>query len=132
LPIYAECGGLMYLAKEILTKEGAAFPMAGVLPLKVQMTDRLVNFGYTEVSLTSDCLLGPAGRKVRGHSFHCSRIIEAGPMEHVYRMRNSMTGGEETEGLRVGSVLASYVHLHFLSSLGIAETLVRNVKGARP
>jgi len=131
LPIYAECGGLMYLAKEIVTKEGAVFPMAGVLPLKVQMTERLVNFGYTEVSFTSDCLLGPAGRKARGHSFHCSRIIEAGPMEHVYRTGNTMTGAEETEGLRVGNVLASYIHLHFLSSPGIADTFVRNVEGAR-
>ena len=131
LPIYAECGGLMYLAKEIVTKEGAVFPMAGVLPLKVQMTERLVNFGYTEVSFTSDCLLGPAGRKARGHSFHCSRIIEAGPMEHVYRTGNTMTGAEETEGLRVGNVLASYIHLHFLSSPGITDTFVRNVEGAR-
>ena len=65
LPIYAECGGLMYLAKEIVTKDGAAFPMAGVLPLSAQMTDRLVNFGYTEVSFTSDCLMGPAGGKAR-------------------------------------------------------------------
>lgn len=131
LPIYAECGGLMYLAKEIVTKDGTSFPMAGVLPLKVQMTDRLVNFGYTEVSLTSDCLLGPAGRKARGHSFHCSGIVETGPMEHVYRTRNSMTGGEETEGLRVGNVLASYVHVHFLSSPGVAEAFVRNLQGAR-
>ena len=131
LPIYAECGGLMYLAREIVTNDGTPFPMAGVLPLKVQMTDRLVNFGYTEVSFTSDCLLGQAGRKARGHSFHCSRIIETGPMEHVYRTRNSMTGGEETEGVRIGNVLASYIHLHFLSSPGIANAFVRNVEGAR-
>lgn len=131
LPIYAECGGLMYLAKEIVTKDGTPFSMAGVLPLKVQMTERLVNFGYTEVSFTSDCLLGEAGRKARGHSFHCSRIIETGPTEHVYRTRNSMTCGEETEGVRIGNVLASYIHLHFLSSPGIANAFLRNVEGAR-
>ena len=131
LPIYAECGGLMYLAKEIVTKDGAAFSMAGVLPMSVQMTDRLVNFGYTEVSFTSDCLMGTAGRKARGHSFHCSRIIDAGPIERVYRTRNSMTGCEEPEGLRIGNVLASYIHLHFLSSPGMADAFVRNVERAR-
>ena len=131
LPIYAECGGLMYLAKEITTKDGISFPMAGVLLLRVQMTERLVNFGYAEVSLTSDCLLGPVGKKARGHSFHCSRIIHAEPIEHVYRTRNSLTGREEPEGFRMDNVLASYIHLHFLSSPGLAERFVKNIQSAK-
>ena len=131
LPIYAECGGLMYLAKEIVTKDGVAFPMAGVLPLRVQMTDRLVNFGYNEVSFTRDCLLGPAGKKARGHSFHCSKIIDAGPIERVYKTRNFLTGREEPEGFTIGNILASYIHLHFLSSPGLANTFVRNVQNAK-
>jgi cobyrinic acid a,c-diamide synthase len=97
----------------------------------VQMTDRLVNFGYTEVSFTSDCLMGSAGSKARGHSFHCSRIVDAGLIERVYRARNSMSGCEEPEGLRVRNVLASYIHLHFLSSPGMADAFVTNVERAR-
>ena len=128
LPMYAECGGLMYLAREIVAKEGSSFSMAGVLPIAVQMTERLVNFGYTEVSFTSDCLIGPADGKARGHSFHCSRIVDAAPMERVYRTRNSMTGGEEPEGVQVKNVLASYIHIHFLSCPGIADTFVKNVE----
>jgi cobyrinic acid a,c-diamide synthase len=131
LPVYAECGGLMYLAREIAAKEGTSFPMAGVLPTTVQMTDRLVNFGYTEVTFASDCLIGLQGGKARGHSFHCSRIIDPNPAEYVYRARNSMTGREEPEGLRVKNVLASYIHLHFLSSPGMAEAFVRNVERAK-
>ncbi len=131
LPIYAECGGLMYLAREIVTKEEASFPMAGVLPITVQMTDRLVNFGYTEVWFTSDCLIGPAGAKARGHSFHCSRIADAGPVEYAYRARNSMTRREEPDGLRVKNVLASYIHLHFLSNPGMADAFVKNAERAR-
>ena len=131
LPIYAECGGLMYLAREIVTKENASFPMAGVLPITVQMTDRLVNFGYTEVSFTSDCLIGPAGAKARGHSFHCSRIADVRPVEYAYQARNSMTGREEPDGLRVKNVLASYIHLHFVSNRGMADAFVKNVKRAR-
>jgi len=130
LPIYAECGGLMYLAREIVTKEGASFPMAGVLPMTVQMTDRLVNFGYTEVSFTSDCLIGPAGAKARGHSFHCSRIANVGSVEYAYQARNSMTGREEPDGLRVRNVLASYIHLHFLSNPGMADAFLKNAKRA--
>jgi cobyrinic acid a,c-diamide synthase len=130
LPIYAECGGLMYLAREIVTKEDASFPMAGVLPITVQMTDRLVNFGYAEVSFTSDCLIGPAGAKARGHSFHCSRIADVGPVEYAYQARNSMTGREEPDGLRVRNVLASYIHLHFLSNPGMADAFLKNAKRA--
>lgn len=131
LPIYAECGGLMYLAREILTKDGAAFPMASVLPLRVQMTDRLVNFGYTEVCFASECVLGPAGTKARGHSFHCSTIIDATPdIEHVYQTRHCLTGRDGTEGLRVNNVLASYIHLHFLSCAGMAEAFVKNAERA--
>lgn len=131
LPIYAECGGLMYLAQGIVTKESASFPMASVLPITVQMTDRLVNFGYTEVSFTSDCLIGAAGAKARGHSFHCSRIDDLGPVEYTYQARNSMTGREEPDGLRVKNVLASYIHLHFLSNPGMADAFVRNAKRAK-
>lgn len=131
LPIYAECGGLMYLAKEIITKGGIAFPMASVLPVRVQMTDKLVNFGYNEVSFTRDCLLGPAGKKARGHSFHCSKIMEAGPLECVYKTQNSLTGREEPEGFSVGKVLASYIHLHFLSSPGLADAFIKNVQNAK-
>jgi cobyrinic acid a,c-diamide synthase len=130
LPIYAECGGLMYLAREIVTKDDASFPMAGVLPITVQMTDRLVNFGYTEVSFTSDCLIGPAGAKARGHSFHCSRIANVGSVEYAYQARNSMTGREEPDGLRVRNVLASYIHLHFLSNPGMADAFLKNAKRA--
>jgi len=130
LPIYAECGGLMYLAREIVTKDEASFPMAGVLPITVQMTDRLVNFGYTEVSFTSDCLIGPAGAKARGHSFHCSRIADVGSVEYAYQARNSMTGREEPDGLRVKNALASYIHLHFLSNPGMADAFLKNAKCA--
>jgi cobyrinic acid a,c-diamide synthase len=131
LPIYAECGGLMYLARKIVTKEDASFPMAGVLPITVQMTDRLVNFGYTEVSFTSDCLIGPAGEKARGHSFHCSQLAEVGLVEYAYQARNAMTGREEPDGLRMKNVLASYIHLHFLSNPGMADAFVKNAERAR-
>jgi len=131
LPIYAECGGLMYLAQEIIARDGNTIEMAGVLPIRVRMTDRLVNFGYTEVSLKADCVLGSAGTKLRGHSFHCSEIVEAGSLEHVYVARNSMTGREQPDGLRLHNVLASYIHLHLLSAPGTAETFVQNVKMTR-
>jgi cobyrinic acid a,c-diamide synthase len=131
LPIYAECGGLMYLAREIVPRTGPSVPMASVLPLSVEMTEKLVNFGYTEVAFLSDCLLGVAGSQARGHSFHCSRIREAAPLESVYRARNWRTKREEPEGFRRKNVLASYIHLHFLSNRAIARAFVESAEDGR-
>ena len=129
--IYAECGGLMYLANKIVTRDGKAFPMAGILPLSVQMTDRLVNFGYAEVCLAEDCLWGAAGTRARGHSFHCSTIIESGPMDQTYSVSYTLARREEAEGFHIKNVLASYIHLHFLSCPGLAATFVENVQRAK-
>ncbi len=126
-PIYAECGGLMYLAEEIVTFEGKSASMVGALPLRVRMTERLVNFGYTEIHLTADCLLGCEGTKVRGHSFHCSELQGPVQMDHVYRTRNFLAGREGIEGFRRKNILASYVHLHFGSNPNVATSFVRNV-----
>ena len=126
-PIYAECGGLMYLAEEIVTFEGKSASMVGALPLRVRMTERLVNFGYTEIHLTADCLLGCEGTKVRGHSFHCSELQDPVQMDRVYRTRNFLSGREENEGFRRKNILASYVHLHFGSNPNVATSFVRHV-----
>jgi cobyrinic acid a,c-diamide synthase len=126
-PIYAECGGLMYLAQEIVTRT-APVRMAAVLPLSVEMTEKLVNFAYAEVSFVSDCLLGVAGSRARGHSFHFSKIGDAGNLECVYRVRNSRTKHEEAEGFRVNNVLASYLHLHFLSNPAMAGAFVEHAE----
>jgi cobyrinic acid a,c-diamide synthase len=130
LPIYAECGGLMYLAREIITGTGSV-PMAAVLPLSVEMTEKLVNFGYTDVSFISDCLLGAAGTQARGHSFHCSRIRDAGNLGNVYRAKRARSKQEEPEGFRVKNVLASYIHLHFLSNPAMAPAFVHSAEDWR-
>lgn len=127
-PVYAECGGLMYLARQIVMREGAAFPMTGVLPLTVQMTDHLVNFGYAEVSTTTDSLWGPAGTRARGHSFHCSTIASFDSIERTYDVNYTLSKSCETEGFRLQNVLASYIHLHFLSSPGFAARFVESVR----
>ncbi|MBM4285717.1 MAG: cobyrinate a,c-diamide synthase [Deltaproteobacteria bacterium] len=125
LPIYAECGGLMYLSDEIRTTEGRAFPMTGVLPLQVRMLPRLQALGYREVTLAASCLLGPAGARGRGHEFHYSEIVSgADGLARLYRL-TPRTGKEETrEGFAVHNVLASYVHLHFAGNPDLARHLV--------
>lgn len=127
-PIYGECGGMMYLAKTLRTREDKSYGMAGVLPLAVEMTDRLTSFGYTQLEFTKDCLLGKKGTITRGHSFHYSRCTELQPVPTVYRVGYTLSGREEMEGYQQGSVLGSYLHLHFLANRRVAESFV---SGAR-
>lgn len=130
-PVYAECGGMLYLSEGLTTADGLAYPMAGVLPLCMEMTNKLVQFGYVTIDLTNDCLLGPKGTVVRGHSFHYSRIVSQKTVATGYRVQYSMSGKEEFEGFYCGNVLASYIHLHFRANPSIAKNFVAAIRRVR-
>ncbi|MCX6910431.1 MAG: cobyrinate a,c-diamide synthase [Verrucomicrobia bacterium] len=70
--IYAECGGLMYLAKGIETSDGARHTLLGLLPAWTRMCSRRKSLGYVEVTLSQDSLWGRCGERLRGHEFHYS------------------------------------------------------------
>lgn len=123
-PIYAECGGMLYLAQSLVTKDGHEHALGGVLPFRFDMTPRLVNFGYVTVTLTRDCMLGARGTEMRGHSFHYSRMLDAPAVETCYEAAYSLAKRVEPEGFCVGNVLASYLHLHFRAAPGMAEHFV--------
>ena len=123
-PIYAECGGLMYLTGAIEDLDGATHSMVGLLPTTVRMRPRRLSLAYTEVTLQDESPLGATGSVARGHEFHYSSLDPVpSSIARVYRLRRR--GGEErTEGYRVGNALLSYVHLHFASNPGFARRFV--------
>lgn len=126
-PVYAECGGMIYLGSSITAQDGKRYPMTGVLPLEFEMTGKLVQFGYVTVEFVRDCLLGSAGATVRGHSFHYSRLIEAGEVQTNYRVQYSLSGKEEIEGFSTNNVLVSYIHLHFRAAPEMAKRFVQEI-----
>ncbi|MBI3378650.1 MAG: cobyrinate a,c-diamide synthase [Nitrospirae bacterium] len=73
-PIYAECGGLMYLSKGIYDFDRKFFEMAGVFPFETEMKKGKSHLGYREIILKEDCILGKEGDKFKGHEFHYSAI----------------------------------------------------------
>jgi cobyrinic acid a,c-diamide synthase len=105
-PVYAECGGFMYLMQAIVDIEGRSWPMAGIFPTVARMQKRLAKLGYIEV----------AG--ARGHEFRYSTMD---PIPETI----ARAYAEPAEGYRVNSVLGSYIHLHFLSCPGFAEGFVQ-------
>jgi cobyrinic acid a,c-diamide synthase len=121
---------MLYLS-ERLSVDDASHTMAGVLPLTMEMTGKLVQFGYVTVELTEDCLLGRKGTVVRGHSFHYSRIASQGDVKTSYHVQYSMSDKEQMEGFRQGNVLASYIHLHFRANPAVAENFVAAIRQER-
>jgi cobyrinic acid a,c-diamide synthase len=122
-PIYAECGGMMYLAASLTTNDGKMHNMAAVLPCHVEMTTHLSRFGYVTVEFTQDCLLGPSGTVIRGHSFHYSQMTAAQELSTSYQVDYSLSGKQEQEGFGVlnANILASYIHLHFGANPAVAK-----------
>ena len=122
MPIYAECGGLMYLARSLRTGEGKAYGMAGVLPVDVEMDGQVHRFGYRQLLTLEDSILSSKGQFYRGHEFHWSRITEQeGSLRPAYQMHNAEGDLIGYEGFCSGNLLASNVHLHFGQNPLLAE-----------
>ncbi len=125
-PIYAECGGLMYLSDGIRTLDGRVWPMAGIVAGEAVMSGRLQALGYVEVETRAESILGPAGMRMRGHQFRYSALAPIPErMERVYAV-HPRRGAPFVEGYRSGSVLASYVHVHWASNPQAAEGFVNS------
>jgi cobyrinic acid a,c-diamide synthase len=124
-PVYAECGGLMYLAETLEDLDGAVHEMVGVLPATVRMRPRRLSLGYTSITTTAPSLLGAAGTAARGHEFHYSTLDPVpASVPRAYRLTGPR-GDERVEGYQVGAALLSYVHLHFASNPSLARAFVQ-------
>jgi len=127
--LYAECGGLMYLGREIEMVDGLRVPMAGVLPIITRMLDHKRALGYVEVTLDRDTLWGTAGTTIRGHEFHYSEIIEdhsaAADWQQVYSIRRRRSDTTELAGFQKANVLAGYPHLHWAANSDAVNHFIR-------
>jgi cobyrinic acid a,c-diamide synthase len=124
-PIYAECGGLMYLTREIQTVDGERHPMVGLIEGDVVVRDKLQALGYVDVETQGPTVLGPAGLQFRGHQFRYSELVALpSNCEHRYTVKRRRGGEIQAEGYATGRVLASYVHAHWASNPAAAQGFV--------
>jgi cobyrinic acid a,c-diamide synthase len=127
LPIYAECGGLMYLGEELVL-EKKAYPMAGVLPVTFDFYSRPQGHGYTVVTVVNENPFYAVGTEIRGHEFHYSRVLKWSGDENdlVFRMQRGVGITRDKDGICYKNVLATYTHIHALGTPQWAPALVRN------
>ncbi|WP_061271314.1 cobyrinate a,c-diamide synthase [Leptospira interrogans] len=128
IPIYAECGGLMYLSKGIKVVEGEFFPMLGLISATSIMEKKLKALGYVEVTTKKETIFGEVGLRFRGHQFRYSdlELDEFNPIELVYNLRKRKSDQVSEEGYSKNSVLASYIHAHWASNPSLAEGFVQS------
>jgi len=124
-PVYAECGGFMYLMHEIRNHEGDFLPMCGCFAMQCHMDRRFRALGYREITTMAPSLLGAPWTVARGHEFHYSYIAEPDPAAlAVYKLRDRKDWRPESEGFMHKNTLGSYVHLHFASNPAVARAFV--------
>lgn len=123
MPIYAECGGMMYLSRALIGFDGRRHPMASLLPVEVRMESHHLVIRYVEIRTTVDSVLGPRGTRARGHEFHHSRLVDPPPGIQAFKVRDS-SGKRFATGFRRRNILASYLHLHFASNPTIPRAFV--------
>ncbi|RPJ25551.1 MAG: cobyrinic acid a,c-diamide synthase, partial [Chloroflexi bacterium] len=130
LPIYAECGGMMYLSRRIAWGERSA-EMVGVLPCEIEMTNKPQGHGYVVAQVDKENPFFPKGRTLRGHEFHNSRMVMSEALSTAYHLSRGNGLGDGRDGIVVHNVLASYTHLHVGGAADWARNLVQRAQAYR-
>lgn len=130
LPIYAECGGLMYLSRAMRWR-GERFPMAGVLPFEVEVCGTPQGHGYVELEVDGPNRFFPAGARLRGHEFHYSRIVaDSGAPSTACAVLRGTGCGAGRDAVVTETIWAAYTHLHAVATPDWAQAMVRAARSA--
>jgi len=125
LPIYAECGGLMYLGRSIRTSS-KNFEMVGLLPLDTQMESKPQGHGYTIMEVNSGQSWFAEETEIKGHEFHNSRAINLAPyLKFGFKVKRGFGIDGEHDGICYKNVFAAYNHIHALGCPEWAERMVK-------
>lgn len=146
-PVYAECGGLVYLSQGLENEDGGKrqetageqagkrWPLVGVIPSWTRLRSRRKRLGYMEATLQQPGIFGCTGTKLRGHEFHyselCSDPLESQDWHAAYRVRTNRDNSWRDEGYCSGQILASYIHLHLASAPEALDGFVAALRRAR-
>lgn len=129
LPIYAECGGLMFLGKEIVV-EGIAYKMAGILPISFGLSAKPQGHGYTIALVEKKNPFFKVGTILKGHEFHYSKVLkyDGNDYEMIFSMKRGTGLTDKRDGVCIKNVLATYIHIHALGIPEWAESMVSKAR----
>lgn len=123
MPCIAECGGFLYLHRELEDTDGRFYPMAGVLDAKAYRTEKLSRFGYVTLTAEEDQLLGKAGTQIRGHEFHYWDSESCGESFHARKP----AGRREWDCVHgTNTLYAGFPHMFYYSNLQVPHAFLRS------
>ncbi|NPA39585.1 MAG: hydrogenobyrinic acid a,c-diamide synthase (glutamine-hydrolyzing) [Thermodesulfobacteria bacterium] len=130
MPVYAECGGFMYLGKEVRWR-GHNYPMTGVLPIIFEVKKRPQGHGYIIAKVKKENPYFKVGSIIKGHEFHYSKplsIDENKEMEYIFELEKGFGIDGKRDGILYKNLFASYTHIHIFSVKCWAENFVRKIE----
>jgi len=132
LPIYAECGGLMYLGTSLILG-GKTYPMANIFPIKFDFHRKPQGHGYTIVKVTAPNPFYPMGMQIKGHEFHYSKAIQFKGDKSclAFDMQRGVGLMDGKDGICYKNVLATYTHIHALGTTTWAGALIEKARNFR-
>ncbi len=139
MPIYAECGGFMYLCRELRVGE-RTFPMAGVFPLTTTLCPRPQGLGYCRARVVRENPFHPVGFELSGHEFHYSSCLASlddatppvpGPESFCLEMGRGTGMLHGLDGLFADATFAAYTHIHALGAPHWAGNFVAAARAFR-
>ncbi len=134
LPVWAECGGLMYLSNAI-SRDSITYPMVGAIPVEVKHQSRPQGHGYVTARVDTKNPFLCRGERFTGHEFHYSGLRsrqETAQLKTVMALERGVGVGAGRDGIRAGNVVATYTHLHSLGVPAWAPAVVRAAEGRAP
>jgi cobyrinic acid a,c-diamide synthase len=126
--LYAECGGLMYLASSIIFNN-SEYEMAGIIDAVAVMLNRPVGHGYVVARVIKDTLIAPRGTVLMGHEFHYSRLILKGSYDLALKYERGF-GVNGMDGFTINNTYAHFMHLHPHTHDVLRSIILNHVKGA--
>ncbi|MFR8871693.1 cobyrinate a,c-diamide synthase [Paraclostridium sordellii] len=127
VPIYAECGGLMYLGEKLLDLDGNEYEMVGIFEGISKMTKSLKRFGYCDGIAKVDTVFSNKGDIIKGHEFHHSEFNSNEECSYkMIKKRGNKIVDEWYGGYSKGNTLATYLHTHFYNNL---DSIIKFIGG---
>ncbi len=127
LPIYAECGGLMFLGEKIRVGDNE-YPMVGLFPIVFEMRKKPQAHGYTIARVDRQNPFYPPGTVLHGHEFHYSAVTEIQPAEDIYTAFGMLRGNginRKRDGICYKNTLAAYTHIHALGTPAWVDGIIK-------
>ena len=131
-PVYAECGGLMYLGKILRTFEKEEYEMVGFIPIEIEMFRKFQALGYSVYEVIKDNVISKAGDVLVGHEFHYSRVTKMkDKLKFAFRVKRGKGIIDGYDGIMLKNTLANYIHLHVKSYPELVKRFIHFAKSQK-